>query len=96
LQIETNKEDSDEEEESEDKAVSRYLNKEAMGGAKRGNQGFQNRLSKFEVSDGDHTIQCMEYETLRHIPELVEGVLLFLVPPIEVRRGIFMLKVQNV
>ena len=46
--------------------------------------------------DGVNHMQAMEYERLDSIRIFHEGLILTLKPPLEVRRGMFLLRRQNV
>lgn len=54
------------------------------------------RLVKFDVSDGLKTYCCMEYESLKKIKQFIEGIILVIKAPVEVRRGVLLLKNDNV
>ena len=53
-------------------------------------------MVKFDVNDGVKTYCCMEYESLKKIKQFIEGTLLVIKAPVEVRRGALLLKNDNV
>ena len=78
--------------------VSAYLNSEHDIGTKTVKSGpSQNRLTKFTIFDGVNQYEAMEYEMLNMVHDFnVNGIILALKPPIMVKKGMFLLKKQNV
>ena len=100
-------EDENEQEDSEanedgfgeggEKLVSAYLNNEHYNEATPQNNGpSANRLNKFTMFDGVNKFMAMEYEMLSMVYDFrAPGIILAIKPPIQVRKGMCLLKKQN-
>jgi hypothetical protein len=55
-----------------------------------------NRMMKLSLTDGLNKLEAIEYERINHIEYFALGSKLLIKPPVEVRRGILMLKPTNV
>ena len=95
-------EDEEDQEDSEtieggEKLVSAYLNNEHYHEATTTNTGpAANRLTKFTMFDGVNKFMAMEYELLSMVFDFrASGIILAIKPPIQVRKGMCLLKKQN-
>jgi hypothetical protein len=53
-------------------------------------------MVKFDVSDGVKSYCCMEYDSLKKIKQFIEGIILVIKAPVEVRRGALLVKNENI
>ena len=81
----------------EAKLESRYLDRKFAIATKPAYKGHLipvSRLNKFTCFDGVNSLQAMEYEQL-DVKEFKTGMILTLRPPIEMRKGMMLLKKHN-
>jgi hypothetical protein len=53
-------------------------------------------MVKFDVSDGVKSYCCMEYDSLKKIKQFIEGIILVIKAPVEVRRGALLVRNENI
>jgi len=92
------KQEDESDDEVEEKIDSAYLNNKIVTGAKTFKFAPQsNRLLNFTLFDGKNKFTAMEYETIGTIRDFkTPGIILALKPPIQVRKGMFLLRNANV
>eukprot|EP00354_Favella_ehrenbergii_P006655 CAMPEP_0170471032 /NCGR_PEP_ID=MMETSP0123-20130129/13346_1 /TAXON_ID=182087 /ORGANISM="Favella ehrenbergii, Strain Fehren 1" /LENGTH=124 /DNA_ID=CAMNT_0010738463 /DNA_START=154 /DNA_END=525 /DNA_ORIENTATION=- len=97
LPLEKN-EQTETEAEGEDDEVSSYLSKKGHMTATLPKFDFNNnkRIAKLSLTDGVSDFDALEYEPLLKLKEIGTGALLLaLKPPIQVRKGLLLLKPEN-